>query len=72
MQGYTQETLTNPTTDLRERGAMDSKTAKARRKLLKAMLASGGAVTTAKALPEKWTAPIINSTIVPAHAQTTK
>jgi len=41
-----------------------------RRKLLKVLTAGGGAVTVTK-LPTKWTAPVVESVILPAHAQTT-
>jgi len=41
-----------------------------RRRLLQS-LAAGGAAVTVKALPEKWTRPVLDTTLVPAHAQTT-
>lgn len=40
-----------------------------RRKLLGAMVASGA--ISGAALPEKWRKPVVNSVILPAHAQTT-
>lgn len=50
---------------------MSAGSSDSRRRLLKAILAGGGAVTTVKALPEKWTAPVMKTVILPAHAQTT-
>ena len=44
---------------------------KTRRDALRKILAGTGVVAGAKALPEKWTKPVVNSIIVPAHAQTT-
>jgi hypothetical protein len=40
-----------------------------RRRLLKALAAAGGAVTTATVLPDAWKKPLINSVVVPLHAQ---
>ena len=43
-----------------------------RRKTLKTILLTGGAtVAVTKALPHKWTKPIVDSVVLPAHAQTT-
>jgi hypothetical protein len=42
----------------------------ARRKVLKNMMAAGGVVTAGKALPERWTKPVLDSVMLPAHAQT--
>jgi hypothetical protein len=39
-----------------------------RRNMLKGITAGSGAVIASQALPEKWTKPIINSTMLPAHA----
>ena len=41
-----------------------------RRKLLKSIAAGSGAVIAGKSLPEKWSRPIVDSVVVPAHAQT--
>lgn len=41
-----------------------------RRELLKALTLGGGAVTVAN-LPANWTKPVVNSVMLPAHAQTT-
>lgn len=57
------EASTNHETDL-ERHATT------RRNMLKGITAGSGAVLASQALPEKWTKPIINSTMLPAHAQT--
>lgn len=41
-----------------------------RRRLLKALTLSGGAVTVSK-LPGAWSKPVVDSVVLPAHAQTT-
>ncbi len=44
----------------------------ARRKVLKKLLVGGGAaVAASQTLPTKWTKPVVDSVILPAHAQTT-
>ena len=48
----------------------DKKSSESRRKLLKTIAAGSGAVIAGKSLPEDWTKPIVNSVILPAHAQT--
>ncbi len=48
------------------------KTSNARRKLLKSLATGGGVALTAKSLPEKWAKPVVDSVILPVHAQTTK
>jgi hypothetical protein len=40
-----------------------------RRKILKSTLA-GGAIVTANIMPDDWTEPVLDSIILPAHAQT--
>jgi hypothetical protein len=42
-----------------------------RRRMMKAVAASGGAITGMALLPEKWVTPIIQSVYLPAHAETT-
>ncbi len=43
-----------------------------RRKTLKTILLTGGATAVVtKALPREWTRPIVDSVVLPAHAQTT-
>lgn len=41
-----------------------------RRRLLKSIAAGGGAVLAGKSLPESWTNPVVESVLMPAHAQT--
>jgi len=41
-----------------------------RRKLLKSLAAGSGAVIAGKSLPESWTKPVVDSVLLPAHAQT--
>lgn len=41
---------------------------KARRKLLRSLAAGGGVMATGALLPKEWTAPIVESAILPAHA----
>jgi hypothetical protein len=40
-----------------------------RRDLLKATLAAGGGITAAAFLPEKWVKPVVESGVLPVHAQ---
>ena len=42
-----------------------------RRKLLKSMAVGSGAVVAGKSVPEEWMKPIVDSVILPAHAETT-
>jgi len=41
-----------------------------RRKLLKSIAAGSGAIVAGKSLPESWSRPVVDSVILPAHAQT--
>ena len=41
-----------------------------RRKLLKSLAAGSGAVIAGKSLPESWSKPVVDSVMLPAHAQT--
>ena len=41
-----------------------------RRKLLKSIAAGSGAVIAGKNLPESWSQPIVDSVMLPTHAQT--
>ena len=47
----------------------DLRLIEARRKLLKALVAGGGAVAVGKSLPESWMKPVIDSVTLPVHAQ---
>ena len=42
-----------------------------RRKTLKKLLVGGGVAAVGSTLPTKWTKPVVDSIILPAHAQTT-
>ncbi|MDZ7839257.1 MAG: hypothetical protein U5R46_00320 [Gammaproteobacteria bacterium] len=42
----------------------------ARRRLLKSVVAGGGVLATGKLLPENWARPVVQSVVLPAHAQT--
>lgn len=44
------------------------KRARSRRLVLKSLV-TGGAATTIKTLPDKWTHPVAESVLLPAHAQ---
>lgn len=48
----------------------DKESSESRRKLLKTIAAGGGAVIAGKSLPESWSRPVVDSVILPAHAQT--
>ena len=41
-----------------------------RRKLLKSIVAGGGAATVGKMLPDNWARPVVDSVMLPSHAQT--
>lgn len=47
---------------------MSNGTQQSRRKLLKTIAVGGGVLTTAKALPENWSRPMVESVVLPAHA----
>ena len=49
---------------------MKSKSNESRRKLLKSIAAGSGAVVAGKSLPENWVRPVVDSVVLPAHAQT--
>ena len=48
----------------------DNKSSESRRKLLKSLAASSGAIVVGKSLPESWSRPIVDSVLLPAHALT--
>jgi hypothetical protein len=48
----------------------DKKSSESRRKLLKSIAAGTGVVVAGKSLPENWTKPVVDSVMLPAHAQT--
>ena len=41
-----------------------------RRKILKSIAAGSGAIVAGKSLPESWSRPVVDSVMLPAHAQT--
>lgn len=43
-----------------------------RRKLLKSIAAGSGAIVAGKSLPESWSRPVVDSVMLPAHAQTSE
>jgi hypothetical protein len=43
----------------------------ARRRLIKALAGAGGIFAAGKTLPENWTQPVVDSVMLPAHAQAT-
>ena len=49
----------------------DTKSSEGRRKLLKSIAATTGAVATGSALPKKWHKPLVDTVVLPAHALTT-
>jgi hypothetical protein len=48
----------------------DKKSHESRRKLLKSIAAGSGAIVAGKSLPEEWKKPVVDSIMLPAHAQT--
>lgn len=48
----------------------DKKSSESRRKLLKSIAAGSGAIVAGKSLPESWSRPVVESVLLPAHAQT--
>jgi hypothetical protein len=48
----------------------DNKSRESRRKLLKSIAAGSGAIVAGKSLPESWNRPVVDTVILPAHAQT--
>ena len=48
----------------------DKKSSESRRKLLKSIAAGSGAIVAGKSLPENWKKPVVDSVLLPAHAQT--
>ena len=48
----------------------EKKSSESRRNLLKSITAGGGAVIAGKTLPESWSRPVVDSVLLPAHAQT--
>ena len=48
----------------------DIKSNESRRKLLKSIAAGSGAIVAGKSLPESWSKPVVDSVMLPAHAQT--
>lgn len=48
----------------------NTKLAKSRRQLLKASVAGTGALVAGKSLPDQWSRPLVESVVLPAHAQT--
>lgn len=53
------------------RGQTEATASPARRRLLRVLAGAGGVVATGALLPEKWTQPLVNRVLVPAHAQAT-
>jgi len=49
----------------------DKKSNDSRRKLLKSIAAGGGAVVAGQTLPKSWSKPVVDSIVLPVHAETT-
>ena len=56
---------------LREQADGLQEQAEGRRRLLKALIASGGAVAASTLLPSKWSKPAVEVGMLPVHAQAT-
>ena len=50
----------------------DENTSDSRRTLLKSIAAGSGVIISGKSLPENWTKPVVDSVLLPAHAQTSR
>ena len=48
----------------------NKKSSDSRRKILKSIAAGSGAIVAGKSLPESWSRPVVDSVLLPAHAQT--
>ena len=48
----------------------DNNSSESRRKLLKSIAAGSGVIVAGKSLPESWSRPVVDSVILPTHAQT--
>lgn len=48
----------------------DKKSIESRRKLLKSIAAGSGAIVAGTSLPDSWSRPVVDSVMLPAHAQT--
>ena len=48
----------------------DKKSSESRRNLLKSIAAGSGVIVAGKSLPESWSRPVVDSVMLPAHAQT--
>ena len=48
----------------------DKKSNESRRKLLKSIAAGSGAIVAGKSLPDSWSRPVVDSVLLPTHAQT--
>ena len=54
-----------------ETAKSDKKLTDSRRKLLKSIAAGSTAVIAGKTVPDAWTRPVVDSVMLPAHAETT-
>lgn len=50
----------------------DKNSSESRRKLLKSIAAGSGAIVAGKSLPESWSRPVVDSVMLPVHAQTSQ
>lgn len=48
----------------------DKKSIESRRNLIKSIAVGSGAIITGNSVPESWSRPVVNSVLLPAHAQT--
>jgi hypothetical protein len=46
------------------------KTTNTRRRLLKSIMVGGGLATTSHTIPQRWSRPVVDTVVLPAHAQT--
>jgi hypothetical protein len=61
----TKQESASPDSAVKEDAVLES-----RRRVLRKIMLSGGAIAGAGFLPDRWMKPVVNSVVVPAHAQT--
>ncbi len=58
-------------TDNKEGAADNEASSETRRKAMKRVLVGSGVVATSKVVPDSWSQPVIDSVVLPTHAEST-